>query len=175
MLVDALGGWRATAFALAALLALGLAGVQSYRLQDAHADLAKVSERAALAEAAHARAAKDASELARLREHELATRANAIGQAYERGKDDAKRKADAVAADLRAGNLRLRDEWRGCEARRVSDPAAPAGSGDAAAQRRIEAAGAVVRVGAEADAQLAACQAVIRTYIDGQHASRPGD
>ena len=76
---------------------------------------------------------------------------------------DAQAKSDAVIADLRDGTLRLRREWAGCEAAAgVSGAPAGAGEPDAAAERRADSAAAIVRIGADADAQIRALQAVIK-------------
>jgi len=89
----------------------------------------------------------------------------AIGETHEQARAAAPAVADAVVADLRAGNLRLRDGWASCETQRLSDASTAARERDAAAERRAEFAGAVVRAGRDADDQLAACQAVIRAYV----------
>ena len=84
-----------------------------------------------------------------------------IGTQHEEDRSEAETVPAAVAADLRAGNLRLRKEWAGCETQRLSDAAAATLERDALAQLRDEAAGRIVRVGRDADDQLRACQAVI--------------
>lgn len=99
---------------------------------------------------------------ARATEHKHADSLAAIGDAHERERTAAEAVPAAVAADVRAGELRLRDGWASCETQRLSDSAAAALERDAAAQRRAEFAGAVVRAGRDADDQLRACQAVVR-------------
>lgn len=84
-----------------------------------------------------------------------------IGAQHEEDRRDAETVPAAVAADLRAGNLRLRKEWAGCETQRLSDATAAAVERDALAASRDEAAGRIVRVGRDADDQLRACQAVV--------------
>ena len=84
-----------------------------------------------------------------------------IGAKHEQDREAAEAVPAAVAADVRNGDLRLRQEWAGCETRLLSQAAASAVERDALAQSRAELAGAVVRVGREADDQLAACQAVV--------------
>ena len=69
---------------------------------------------------------------------------------------------ERTIADLRAGNLRLRREWQGCEARGLPEAGAGAGGGDGDAELRRSGAADLVRIGRESDAKLAACQAVIR-------------
>lgn len=98
----------------------------------------------------------------RATEHQQAGALAAIGEKHEEDRAAAPAVADAVVAGVRAGDLRLRDGWASCETQRLSDAVAVASERDAAAERRAEFAGAVVRVGRDADDQLAACQAVVR-------------
>jgi hypothetical protein len=177
-IVKLLGGWRAAGLAVVALLALSAAGVQTVRLSHAQASIAGFQRDAAQAAAYAAEQTTKASEAARKEEQTRARYIAGIGDAYERGLSDAKRKGDAVAADLRAGNLRLREQWRGCEARGV--PGAAAGAGEPAASADLRAAGArdLVRAAAEADEWIRGLQKVTqadRAPADGQHASRPGN
>lgn len=97
----------------------------------------------------------------RATEHHQADAMATIGAKHEEDRAAAPAVADAVVADVRTGDLRLRDGWAGCETQRLSDAAAAAGERDAAAERRADFAGAVVRAGRDADDQLRACQAVI--------------
>ena len=85
-----------------------------------------------------------------------------IGAKHEEDREAAEAVPAAVAADLRNGNVRLRQEWAGCETRLLSQAVASTVERDALTQSRAELAGAVVRVGRDADDQLAACQAVIK-------------
>lgn len=103
-----------------------------------------------------------AEQTARAEEHSKAENMATIGVKHEEDRAAAPAVADAVAADVRAGDLRLRDGWASCETQRLSDSAAAALERDASAQRRAEFAGAVVRAGRDADDQLRACQAVVR-------------
>lgn len=166
------GGLRGTAFALVAMLALGLAGVQTVRMVGAQAALAKAETAAARAETERAQAAAYAIETNRLREQELATRANAISTAYERGKTDAERTAGRVAADLRAGNQRLRGEIRALAARGVPGDPGVAGEPSDAAERGAALVGAAVGVGAQCDALQ---RSLIDAYDNARHAGRPGN
>lgn len=84
-----------------------------------------------------------------------------IGAKHEQDREAAEAVPAAVAADVRNGDLRLRQEWAGCETRLLSQAVASAVERDALTQSRAELAGAVVRVGRDADDQLAACQAVV--------------
>lgn len=124
------------------------------QLESARADTA-----AALVDLANLRTA--ASEAARQAEHDKAEELAAIADQYEQEKADALASKDRVIADLRAGVLKLRDDWQ-CPA--VPGPAPGPGGRDAAAQRPAEAVARVLRIGAEADAQLRACQAIVQAY-----------
>lgn len=167
-LIALLGGIRATVFAALALLALSVAGVQSYRLNTAQKATAILAAKWAQADTDRAqaltRSALDALEV----EHTRAAAVNAAATAYEQGKQDGQAAADALRTAVDAGTLVLRNRFR-C-------PVAPApgvpttvtgtGRGDGAAQAVLSAAdqGFLVRIGAEADdlaRQLTACQAVI--------------
>lgn len=133
------------------------------------AQVASIQRDAANAEASAQRAARSA-------EQAQAARNVKIAAAYQRGLTDAKAAADRVVADLRDGNLKLRAQWRGCEAStRVSAPAAAEPGVDAAAdagaedsQRAVRdaSAGRLVRYGAEYDALIKALQARIRSDIE---------
>ena len=87
----------------------------------------------------------------------------AIGQAYEQGKADAQVAADRTITDLRAGTVRLRDHWQGCENAKARVPATPATGSepDDGAELRRQGAGALVLVGEQADAQIRALQAAL--------------
>lgn len=126
---------------------------------------------AALEDLRDAQHALDAARAAINAQRAAADRLADIGSKHEQDRRDAEGVPDAVVADLRAGNLRLRREWAGCETRRLSDAAAAARERDALAASRDALAGAVVRVGRDADDQLAACQAVV---IAQQEACREG-
>lgn len=101
----------------------------------------------------------------RATEHRQAADVAAIGAKHEEDRIAAPAVADAVVADVRAGDLRLRDGWASCETQRLSEAAATARERDAGTERRADFAGAVVRAGRDADDQLAACQAVVRTLV----------
>jgi len=120
------------------------------------------------ADAESARAEASEAELkavskARDREREAAKRANAIAAKYEQDKIDAEAAAKRTADDLRAGNLRLRQQWEGCKAGGVPKANGAAGQPDAAADDRAESAGRIVRAADDADAQIMALQDFIRS------------
>lgn len=160
-LITLLGGIRATVFAGIALLSLLLAGVQTWRLDSAQDALADMSLQAAKHQAALAAAQVEASESARQAEQNMAMAANAAAASYEQGKRDAEQAARVVVAGLRAGNLRLRDQWQGCKARGVPGVAGAASEPDAAADDRNEGAGDLVRAASQCDAQVIGLQQFI--------------
>lgn len=143
---------RALAVACA-LLAIAT-GVQSVRLSAAKTEHA-------LHLKADAEAAEAAQRAARAAERATVLRHNEALAQLEKERDDALAKADAVAADVRAGTLRLRDHWA-CPARNVPGAAPAAPGRDEGAELRAADSGRLVQIGAEADAALRACQAVIR-------------
>ncbi len=89
----------------------------------------------------------------------------AIGAQLEKDHANAIRARDRTIADLRTGNLQLRDHWACAmpSADAGGAPAAGAGSDDAA-ERRNEGAGDLVQVADDSDGQLRACQATVIDY-----------
>lgn len=82
-----------------------------------------------------------------------------VAEEYEREKADAQAKSEAVVAGLRAGTVRLRQHWQAAVATcDVSRDSATARHADEIAQLRAESAARIIRVGAEADAQVKALQ-----------------
>ena len=149
--VAMLGGWRATVFALATVVALTATGVQTERLHYQEGRNAKLA-------AALGKAQVDAQIQARKAEQEKAQAIAAIADQYEQDKANAQKAADRTIADLRAGNLRLQNRWRGCV---PGTPASP-GEPDAAAADREQGAADIVRAAAEADAQIRALQDIVK-------------
>lgn len=103
-----------------------------------------------------------AEQQARTTEHKQADTLATIGAKHEEDRAAAEAVPADVVADLRNGNVRLRQEWAGCETRLLSQAVASTIERDALAASREEAAGRIVRIGRDADDQLAACQAVIK-------------
>lgn len=147
-------------YAAAAALLVGLSFWAGWEWRDRSADLAQSRQATK-----QAQAETKAVETARSAEHQQADTLANIGETHEQARAAAPAVADAVVADLRADRLRLRREWAGCETQRLSEASAAARERDALAAGREAAAGRIIRIGAEADAQLAACQAVIRAYV----------
>lgn len=104
---------------------------------------------------------------ARAAEHVQAAAAANISASYEKGKQDAQADADRIIADLRAGNLKLREQWRGAgaSASGVPSAAATAGQPDATERGREAGAARIVRAASICDAQVAGLQALVRSYV----------
>lgn len=153
---------------IAAVVLLAIGFWAGWEWRDRSADLSAAE--AATAAWQHAeQAQRDARTSEQATGQNLAT----IGEKHEQDRQTAEAVPDAVVADLRAGNLRLRKEWAGCETQRLSDAAASAIERDALAASRDALAGDLVRVGRDADDQLRACQAVVladRAAINGTEA-----
>lgn len=115
----------------------------------------------ATGEAATGKRALQVEQAARATEHKQAEALADIGAKHEEDRQAAQVVPDAVVADLRAGTLKLRDDLATCHTGRLSEAAAGAVQRDAKAELRADIAGAIVRVGRDADDQLRACQAVI--------------
>ena len=120
--------------------------------------------------AAKATAAKDDAHAANVQlqltlqtERNNTAAANAVAEQYEQDKAHAEQTATSIAADLRAARIRLRPVWRCPAAVAVPASSASAGQSHAVTDVQAAAAAAVVRVGAEADAQVKALQAFIRS------------
>ena len=104
-----------------------------------------------------------ASEAARTHEHAEAIRFQGVAQQYEQDKADAQAKADRTIADLRAGNLRLRDQW--ATQRLATEVATSSGKPDAAtngcAGVAVDLFRAVDPIVQRQDAQIRGLQAVL--------------
>lgn len=142
----------------AALLALALWGLYTAGVHNGRAEVqAKFT--------AHLSADRGAEAVARQRarlkeEHDRAAFAQ-VASNYLEAKDEARRKGDALAAAVRAGRVRLRKEWS-CPSGDLSGAAAGAQAADGNADLRAASAGRIVRIGAEADAQVKGLQELLK-------------
>jgi len=156
-----IGGWRAAAFLALAVAVSAAWGVQTLRLatvkhslQVEQEDFRSYREKMILLTGQAATAAAQA----RVEFYEARARAESSFQA---GRESAIEHEKTVVADLRAGNLRLREQWRNrvCPAAEGQAVAgAPEGS-DGTDQLRAESAGRIIGIGARADALTAWLQA----------------
>ena len=150
------------ALILAAVLGLGGAGVAGYNKGKTDAErVAKVAMDKHLA--ADREEETKAKEKARADRDALAVAQNAASAAYEKGKRDAEQNSKRVVADLRTGNLVLRNRWTACQAS-LGVPTTPAGPSepDAGAGDREESAGRIVQAADECDAQVKGLQELLR-------------
>ncbi|MFC4729105.1 hypothetical protein [Coralloluteibacterium thermophilus] len=156
---------RALIAVIAALVVV--LGWQSCRLHDAQIALEQQRTAAETATAERERLTREASEEARDREdrHTQALAELAAQHMRER-EDDANEKRAAVAAAVRAGELRLREHWTCAGSDGMPATGAAAGERDAAAELRADAAARIVQLGAQCDADIRAAQAVIRGYME---------
>lgn len=134
-----------------------LVGWAAWEWRDRAADAAEASQQAAY-NASLVQQQVDA----RAQESKKAQDMAAIGANHEKDREAAQAVPDAVVADLRAGNLRLRNDLATCHTSRLSEAVTGTVERDAGAQLREEVAGRIVRIGRDADDQLRACQAVVR-------------
>lgn len=119
----------------------------------------------ALALAASNKQLADEQASARAQEQASAQHLATVIQTYEEDKAHAKAQSDATIAALRAGTLRLRDEWTSCAATATSNvPEAASGrsSTSDAAQLRYEDASHLVLYADQADAEIRALQAIVK-------------
>ncbi len=150
------------ALIIAAILGLGGAGAAGYNKGKTDAErVAKLKMDEHLVEDREAE--RTATEAASRHKDALATAQNKVSAAYEKGKSDAEAAAKRTVADLRAGNLVLRNRWTACKASAdlpttPPDPSEPdAGTGD-----REESAGRIVQAADQCDAQVKGLQELLR-------------
>ena len=150
------------ALILAAILGLGGAGAAGYNKGKTDAErVAKLKMDEHLVEDREAE--RTATEAASRHKDALATAQNKVSAAYEKGKSDAEAAAKRTVADLRAGNLVLRNRWTVCEANLGMPTATPAPSEpDAGAGDREESAGRIVQAADQCDAQVKGLQELLR-------------
>lgn len=142
---------------LAAVLALTLALGWSLWRAESHKGRADRAQEAV----ERTNAALTSERAARANEHKAADRMAEIGDKHEDDRRDAASVPDAVVAALRDGNLRLRNDLATCHTDRLSEATTGSLQYHAPAQLRAEVAAAAIGIGADSDAQLRACQAVV--------------
>ena len=150
------------ALIIAAILGLGGAGVAGYNKGKTDAErVAKLKMDEHLVEDREAE--RTATEAASRHKDELAAAQNKVSAAYEKGKSDAEATAKRTVADIRAGNLVLRNRWAACETSLGVPTAPPAPSEpDAGTGDREESAGRIVQAADQCDAQVKGLQELLR-------------
>lgn len=89
---------------------------------------------------------------ARTLEREKQNAVDEVAERYEERRREESEVEASTIADLRAGNLRLRNHWQGCEATsRVSSSAITASILDANTAAREASSGAIIRAGRSCD------------------------
>ena len=153
---------------LAAIVGMGGAGAAGYHKGKADAErVAKIAMGEHLL--ADNKAEQDAKDEAARYKDALATAQNAVSAAYEKGKADAEANAKRVVADLRAGNLVLRDRWTSCQASSgLPRPTPDTSEPDAGTADRDESAGRIVQAAAQCDAQVKGLQNLLRLERQSQ-------
>ena len=156
------------ALILAAVLGLGGAGAAGYYKGKVDAErVAKLAMDEHLVEDREAE--RVATETANRYKDALATAQNAVSAAYEKGKADAEANAKRIVADLRAGNLVLRDRWASCQASSgLPRPTPDTSEPDARTADRDESAGRIVQAAAQCDAQVKGLQSLLRLERQSQ-------
>lgn len=156
-IILALGGVRASCFAALATAFLLVAWVQTWRLGNSQDAYATYRDKVVAATAKASQAAATAREKALEAREAYLWKSGEAENAYQAGRESAINYQNTVVADLRSGNLRLRNEWQSCMRRPVpaSGPIAEHASGsDGEAAVPAEAFGRVLRVGSDADNQV---------------------
>lgn len=122
---------------------------------------AEYKDKIANLERAYAQEAAAAVSKARAAERRHAMELDAISSRLILERAEGYEERDRTIADLRAGNVRLRNEWQGCK--RMPATSAGASGADAEAELRARGAADIVRLAREADRWIEACQSVIRS------------
>lgn len=163
-IISVLGGVRASLFAAASLAFMLSTGFLWASNQKLKADKAEIT-------LSIAESSLKSVEFYRQLYSEQAEALAILGEKHAKALASAKQKRDAIIADLRSGAQRLQDHWS-CfgEAGTPTTPGEP----DANALLRIQGAGDLVQIGAEADAQVRGLQQVIEEYRNERKHVRSG-
>ena len=153
---------------LAAIVGMGGAGAAGYHKGKADAErVAKIAMGEHLL--ADNKAEQDAKDEAARYKDALTDAQNAVSAAYEKGKKDAEATAKRTVADIRAGNLVLRDRWTSCQASSgLPRPTPDTSEPDARTADRDESAGRIVQAAAQCDAQVKGLQSLLRLERQSQ-------
>ncbi len=153
-IILALGGARATLFAALATAFLLAAGVQTWRLGNTQDAYAAYRDKVVAATAKAAQVAATAREKAQAAVIEYQSKSAETERNYQDGRESAIHAQTTLVSDLRNGNQRLQQQWRGCESNRVREGQAVAGTAsgsDAEADARADGASALIGSADQAD------------------------
>ena len=155
-IITMLGGVRASIFACLFLITLGVLGIQTARWDHRYTRWQR--ERLEASQSL-AQAVTQQREMERRHVVEMAE----IGARYEQDKAAAEALELDVVNGLRTGAVRLRRSWTRCE-RQLSQTSTTPGKRHAPTPDRATLTAALVRAGRDADDQIRACQATVRSY-----------
>lgn len=127
-IILALGGARATLFAALATAFLLAAGVQTWRLGNTQDAYSAYQDKVVAATAKAVQAAAAAREKAQEAVIEYQAKSAEAERNYQSGREAAVHAQTTLVSDLRSGNQRLQQQWRGCESNRVREGQASAGT-----------------------------------------------
>lgn len=156
-IILALGGVRSTIFCGLAIVFLLAAGVQTWRLGNAQDAYAEYRDKVVAATTKAAAAAATARDKAQEAVIEYQSKSAEAERNYNAGRESAIYAQTTLVSDLRSGNQRLQQQWRGCESNRVREGQAVAGTSsgqDEQAELRFQSASRAIAAGDEADAQV---------------------
>lgn len=156
-IILALGGARATLFAALATAFLLAAVVQTWRLGNTQDAYAAYRDKVVAATAEAAKAAATSREKAQEAVIEYQSKSAEAERNYQSGREAAIHAQTTLVSDLRSGNQRLQQQWRGCESDRVREGQAAAGTAsgsDEQAELRFQSASRAIAAGDEADATV---------------------
>ena len=156
-IILALGGVRATVFAALATAFLLVAGVQTWRLGNTQDAYAAYQDKVVAATAKAAQEAATAREKTQAAVIEYQSKSAEAERNYQAGRESAIHAQTTLVSDLRNGNQRLQQQWRGCESNRVREGQAVAGTSsgqDEQAELRFQSASRAIAAGDEADATV---------------------
>ena len=148
---------RAAIYIAALAILLASAFWAGWEWRDRSADIRQLR-----ADLKFATAANDALVETLETERAAAAKMAQVASTYEKERADALDREAGLRADLAAGTVKLRKEWGNCETSRLSDTATATRQLDAAAEVRERLAAEIIRLGADADAQVRGLQAVIQ-------------
>lgn len=161
---------RALTATVALLLVLLLVAIAAALLYRGNALDAQARDATAQQRVTTLQSQLDSERSARDTEHTQAKEMAQIGEEHENDREASASIPAAVVADLRAGNLQLRDDLATCHTARLSQAVSGAVERDASAQLRPEIAGAALQIVTEAEDHVRSCQLVIGT-LTGQRSS----
>lgn len=153
-IIAALRGAKDMIFVVVALILLTAVGVQTWRLSSANDRHEAYRDKVIAATAKASALAAVVSEKAQEALVEYQSKSAEAERNYQAGRESAIHAQTTLVSDLRSGNQRLQQQWRGCESNRVREGQAVAGTAqgsDEQARERIEGASNLIGNADQAD------------------------